>query len=540
MSRPRTPVSACPLTRLEVRDGMQTSVYEAGQFVGGMTLTLDCQRSRDTGRDSLVLLVHCALREMLSIRISDLLRDPRRVTDAVTADRAALRLAVSVPAQHHEILATFQDARDFSLSACMLSKSGFAIKDEAAQREPRHFSTPPHEQLPHHQPGVNLGPRLSSVTPIPGLSMDHGPEAHGGWAFASLLNSNTLPSFPLQTPLSAGPTRRATPEQDGFTSPLVNNSPDAFQRRVTSDEASQLLNPYNLFLGKHSGDLHRPRVSSPLRNSFSPEGPVTPEWGPRTYPAEVNRNEPSARHPLILRSKSSSEWRAHGDHRKLGTPPSPQSRDSPTDPMRGGTPPTMFEKEQGQASQAASSFRDHMPQRRDLPFAQDKARVPRRSSSAGSGNSRDENYQQPFSPQGLEDDQIELGKAHQDRQDKSRRTTSLPCVDDKPPPESANSADQSSPNLGEAESTYQSLGNPKQAVSSQPSYFVQPAVVVADPLVIRQLNSMTLWLLEQYQADVSRGCDEGVCAQFYVERMQSCRREFWLSQLMGVMRQGMT
>lgn len=65
MSRPPTPVSACPLTRLEVRDGAQTKFYEAGQFVGGMTLTLDCQRSEDSGRDSLMLLVHCALREMV-------------------------------------------------------------------------------------------------------------------------------------------------------------------------------------------------------------------------------------------------------------------------------------------------------------------------------------------------------------------------------------------------------------------------------------------------------------------------------------------
>ncbi|KAF4504841.1 hypothetical protein G6O67_008240 [Ophiocordyceps sinensis] len=247
MSRPASPVSACLLKRLEVRDGTQTRLYEAGQFAGGMTLTLDCHRSRDTGRDSLMLLIHCALREMLSIRISDLLRDPRRVTDAITADRAALRLVVSVPAQHHEILATFEDARDFSLSICMLRKSGFAIRDQPG---PRQFSSPPREQLAHDQPAISLGPRLSSVTPIPGLNMDHGPEHRNRWAFTSLLSSNNLSPFPSQPPLAAEPTRRHVQKPDAFASPLVNDAPHFPKRGVASDEASQLLNPYNLFLSK--------------------------------------------------------------------------------------------------------------------------------------------------------------------------------------------------------------------------------------------------------------------------------------------------
>lgn len=461
------------------------------------------------------------------------------MTDAITADRAALRLVVSVPAQHHEILATFEDARDFSLSICMLRKSGFAIRDQPG---PRQFSSPPREQLAHDQPAISLGPRLSSVTPIPGLNMDHGPEHRNRWAFTSLLSSNNLSPFPSQPPLAAEPTRRHVQKPDAFASPLVNDAPHFPKRGVASDEASQLLNPYNLFLSKYGGDLHRPRVSSPLRNSFSPDGHVIPGSGPPACPA------PMAGHPLILGSQSPSEWRAHEDFCEPGTRPSPQSRDKPTDLTQAGTPPTMFEEEQGQTSKAVSSFRNHMPQRRHLPFAQIKAPAPRRSSSAGSNNPRGTNRHRAVPPQDF-GYQPELGKEHKDHRDESRRTTSSPCVYGEPPcvygeppSQSARSTDQDSSNHDEVLATDPSLSCSEQAVSwrlPQPDVVAQPDVVVADPLVIRQLNSTTSGLLEQYKADVSRGCDEGVCAQFYMERMQSCRREFWLCQLMDARRQGM-
>ncbi|PHH91248.1 hypothetical protein CDD83_1207 [Cordyceps sp. RAO-2017] len=65
------------------------------------------------------------------------------------------------------------------------------------------------------------------------------------------------------------------------------------------------------------------------------------------------------------------------------------------------------------------------------------------------------------------------------------------------------------------------------------SSLVQPTVLLTEPLTVRRLGDMTSGLLDQYQADVARGCNEGVCAQFYMERVLDCRREFWLAQLMG-------
>ncbi|PHH91247.1 hypothetical protein CDD83_1206 [Cordyceps sp. RAO-2017] len=185
MSPPPTPVSACRLGRLEVRDGVETRVYEAAHFAGGITLTLDGQRSMGTGRDSLLLTVHCALRKMLSIRLSDLLHDPRALADAVGAEREYQQLTVRVRSQSYEVRAAFEDCRDFCLSVCVLKKAGFPIKDETLQ-----YGTTTAGSLALHAPaGIGVGPRLSSITPLPGLHMGHGPGANDDWPFTPLLNS---------------------------------------------------------------------------------------------------------------------------------------------------------------------------------------------------------------------------------------------------------------------------------------------------------------------------------------------------------------
>lgn len=113
------------------------------------------------------------------------------MTDAVTADKTARRLAIGVAAQHHEVLATFEDARDFGLAACVLKASGFVV------REARPRARPPYSPPPLDRPRLDLGPRLSSVTPILGLGPpDHGSEAFGWWAPSPLLSSTSLPPPP--------------------------------------------------------------------------------------------------------------------------------------------------------------------------------------------------------------------------------------------------------------------------------------------------------------------------------------------------------
>ncbi|KAF4595829.1 hypothetical protein GQ602_001442 [Ophiocordyceps camponoti-floridani] len=123
MSRPPSPVSSCPLRRLQVRVGPDTSVYQASQFVGGMALTLDGQPSTATGRYCLMLVVRCAQRNMLSIRLSELLQHPQGPADSISVDGDALQLTIKVPSQRHEIRVAFEHGRDFSLSVCMLNSS---------------------------------------------------------------------------------------------------------------------------------------------------------------------------------------------------------------------------------------------------------------------------------------------------------------------------------------------------------------------------------------------------------------------------------
>lgn len=70
MPRPPTPVSGCPLKRLEVQDGVQSRVYDSTHFASALTLTLEGQRSVDAECDSLVLLVHSGPRRMVGMGFS--------------------------------------------------------------------------------------------------------------------------------------------------------------------------------------------------------------------------------------------------------------------------------------------------------------------------------------------------------------------------------------------------------------------------------------------------------------------------------------
>ncbi|PHH70836.1 hypothetical protein CDD80_5703 [Ophiocordyceps camponoti-rufipedis] len=335
MSRPPSPVSSCPLRRLQVQVGPDTSVYQASQFVGGMTLTFDGQPSTATGRYCLTLFVRCAQRNMLSIRLSELLQHPQGPTDSVSVDRDALQLTIKVPSQQHEIRAAFEHGRDFSLSVCMLNRSGFTIGQ---------VSNPP-------------------IDPFLKFSQENFINPHDG----------------------TGPTPRLTTET-----------------------------------------THKPGGETPI-------------------------------------------------------------------------------------SHEAQDFRRLMPQRRHLPFAREDA----------------------------------IGASRVDKADRARVTSA---------PELHNSASAQAERSHERRAQTGARGRPPSDepgthgdtvqrrgadASSRPMItrktpdYVQHTVLLADPMMLRQLSSLTSGLLEQFQADVSRGCDEGLCAQFYLERLQRHRREFWLSRLMA-------
>lgn len=208
--------------------------------------------------------------------------------------------------------------------------------------------------------------------------------------------------------------------------------------------------------------------------------------------------------------------RPRQDHTKttvLQARPGAQSRGSSPD-VQCDAP---VENSRGPQAQAIWNFRQLMQQRRALPFPQDKARGPRRSSTAESSTSGDATSQQPSPRQGMGYEGVEPQRAHQHGQTMSGEAQSQPV------PGAADGTSQDAMSDGRVQ--------PVNLATSRGASHLYAAVVVMDPRVMGRLGSTTSGLLDQYQSDVSRGCDEGVCAQFYMERIQSCRREFWLSQL---------
>lgn len=58
MAGPPTPVSACPLVHLEIRDGANAKAYNSSHPHSAFTLTIEGERSIGSEMGILVLLIH--------------------------------------------------------------------------------------------------------------------------------------------------------------------------------------------------------------------------------------------------------------------------------------------------------------------------------------------------------------------------------------------------------------------------------------------------------------------------------------------------
>lgn len=70
MPGPPTPVSACPLKRLELHNGVKPTLYDSTHPSHALSLTIDRETAAGTGKEALVLLVHCGAQRMVSCAMS--------------------------------------------------------------------------------------------------------------------------------------------------------------------------------------------------------------------------------------------------------------------------------------------------------------------------------------------------------------------------------------------------------------------------------------------------------------------------------------
>lgn len=192
--------------------------------------------------------------------------------------KGAQRLCVSIPRQYCTIVIDFQESRDYNVTVCMLGRFGFTIMEQptaSVDQKPRSPAITPSAE---ERSGFGAG--LSSITPMPGLDLARSNQR------SPLHHGRTLTGLTLGGDASA-----STSTAPGYIPTTGHSAPiSGASQTPVSSSAVQLshLNPYNVFAGISHVDNYRPRISSPLRNSFDASGtPYNLEaTGYLHYPAE--------------------------------------------------------------------------------------------------------------------------------------------------------------------------------------------------------------------------------------------------------------
>ncbi|UNI18269.1 hypothetical protein JDV02_004547 [Purpureocillium takamizusanense] len=392
-------------------------------------------------------------------------------------------MTVRITQQGYEVRAFFEAGRDLELAAHMLSRLGFPVREDSGSLQ----------GLSNPSPGFSSDPRLSSITPIPGM------DTFGSASHDLFPSSPSNPAF-AGAPQAATLDARIFGPQSAYTAPLTN--------RMQPEALVQRFSPYNLFAPKQ-GDLHRPPVGSPLRNSFSPDDAGSQRrhlgHGPDNWAQSPQSMSPSMSSPLIL--DPSLSFTSHGscassEASAIGM----QSRPSPE--RQRSTPVSSHD------TQVA------IPERRDLPFARAETatRPPVKPQRTKASTRRPPKSTE--SAQRVRKRKQPVSKKPSQARPASRKNPARAAKVLSTPPSDV--ADQ--PNDGDRGCDIQSDPGPPESATT---------VVVAEPSAVRRLWTMTSVLLDQYEADVARGCDQGLCVRFYLERLQGMRRDFWLCHLLG-------
>ncbi|KAF5980527.1 hypothetical protein FCOIX_4783 [Fusarium coicis] len=233
MAGPPTPVSACPLVYLEIRDGANAKAYHSSHPHSAFTLTIEGERPIGSEMGILVLLIHKGKQQV----------------------------------KPQALLAQFEEKRDFSVTVCLLQKAGFFTSEAIPASL---LTVPPQPVSQTHDAMFDTRPRLSSITPPTLLPPNHfpGTGALPDFSFTTMLNA------PIQSsPFSTAPTSYMEQTQRAQSIPMQNYLPGT-QMRHTSPVTVQ-LSPYHMFLERDGTHSHKPRVGSPLKYSFNSSPPPT-------------------------------------------------------------------------------------------------------------------------------------------------------------------------------------------------------------------------------------------------------------------------
>ncbi|KAF4978183.1 hypothetical protein FZEAL_5398 [Fusarium zealandicum] len=510
MPGPPTPVSGCPLRRLEILDGVSTRTYSSCLPNRIFRLTIEGERPIDAETGTLVLLVHQGTQQVVSIRLGDLAKGSQSPNKIASIDTGLNRLCINTRGQIHAIIAQFEEKRDFIVAVCLLQKSGLHISDSIPH--------PPVSTQPQASDnGFNVGPRLSSITPIslPLPNYAHSLGAQSESSFTSMPNTplRCSPNAPFQYMPSS---QVCHPQR---TSSLPIYSPPSFLHEPTPTGSQ--LNPYNMFLGRGS-NMHIPRVGSPLKHSFnSDNSPIQSSYSTRSVPSS----------PSMF---SAANSQAHSYIATAGSELPQSKRDYMIniESSKQGAASVNWEHAlgpkgyggQGLVHTEPEDFRDSMPQPRTLPFKTHTKR-PASQQEPPHCNAVRKNISSPARP--IRARSLASEKSQPMAASSKVKSTTLAAF----ATATRNAGCQTDVAI-EASALHNHTRISRTVQTSRPSVSsTDPMVIVTDPGTLRKLDRATAKLFEQYGADVASGCDQKISAQFYMDQVFAKRRDFWLTKL---------
>ncbi|CCT64417.1 uncharacterized protein FFB20_03254 [Fusarium fujikuroi] len=553
MAGPPTPVSACPLVYLEIRDGANAKAYNSSHPHSAFTLTIEGERSIGSEMGILVLLIHKGKQQVVSLRLSEIRGGPSYSAEVISINKETNRICVSVPKKPQALLAQFESRRDFSVAVCLLQKAGFF----ASEAIPASLLTaPPQPVSQTHDAMFDTRPRLSSITPPTLLPPNHfqGTGASPDFSFTTMLNAPSQHS-----PFSTVPTPYMEQTQRVQSIPMQNYLPGTQMRHTTPGTAQ--LNPYHMFLERDGTHSHIPRIGSPLRYSFNSSPPPTQSPIGRAdmaMPLSVSTTGSHAQSLLVRGSPEvgSFESRSDVDTKSCNTR-ADLTKDLSPEPYR-------------QQPLQDQDFRKQMPRPRQLPFdSSAKTAVPYKKPEAHigirSGLEKSSDSRKPRSSpsRSLRRDPTNSGKgqstetaynttnkglnqkngrvlASEDTDDYSNVTSSF---EDHPPSSksvgtfASVKAKDDMYKDAECQTTIPkspkvSTGSQKSPESRQETSGVEllPWVILSDYNTLKDLNQATTPLVEQFEEDVARGGDAALLAQFYSKQLWERRRDFWYAK----------
>ncbi|KAK5987866.1 hypothetical protein PT974_12001 [Cladobotryum mycophilum] len=567
MPGPPTPLSGCPLKRLELHHDNSTSrVYDAAQMVAALTLTLEAQRSIYDDNNDLVLQVHCGLQRVLSFKLTDLLQSPSDKTDSVSIERRLHQLCIKAQRHHQRILATFAEARDFNVAACMLKKFGLQVKDGIPTSFSIQAPARPTSPLYTVSPATNPGPRLSPVTPLSWPASQEQSQNSPDLSFTSMLNSEVVPTNSVYDHFTMGASSAQAQHMPASLS--QNYALQLNQQAAQMGMYNSYPNPYNVFLGKQLNHPHQPRVGSPLRNSFEVGDSRIPttvsvdrasHYGPPTARAIQNGRSISAPINSFNSPESSILSRNHQPEAMING----DSQDNSQTSSYEGSFSCQDGTQNSPQPHTKQDIHELMPRPRDLPFAQRKktADTKRVSKPKPKMKTNPKPKSEPTPKPTLKPTPKPKPKPKGSSSPKAKQKSVSPPSTKVPV--NKRQARKSDPvvyqeakrNVKKPASPSRNANTPKakRQTALSPSSIVpvptlphsplqntspEPIIVstmlVAGAGLLREVNEATFKLLEQYEIDVARGCNEATCARFYAEQIHSARRDFWVAQLIDM------